>query len=95
MWDENEFRCRVADDIIAGFYDLTVHRKKGLSGIPDSVFTYNRRGKKHILESFAQILSVSPSHGSAGGGTTLTIRGNGFSPDLLNNAILVDSLPCR
>ena len=95
MWEENEFRCRVSEDIVAGFYDLTLHRKAGLSGIDPSVYTYNRRGKRHILESFGQILSVSPSRGSAGGGTTLTIRGNGFSPDLLDNSILVDTLPCR
>ena len=39
MWDENVFRCRVADDIVAGFYDMTLHRKKGLAGIDTSVYT--------------------------------------------------------
>ena len=95
MWDEDEFRCRVSEDIVAGFYDLTLHRTTGLSTISPSVYTYNRRGKRHILESFGQIDSVSPSSGSAGGGTTLTIRGSGFSPGLLDNTILADSLPCR
>ena len=95
MWDENEFRCRVADDIVAGYYDMTVHRKQGLADIDPSLYSRSRRGKRHILEAFGQVLSVSPTSGSAGGGTTLTIRGYGFSPDLLDNNILADSLPCR
>ena len=42
------------------------------------------------------ITEVSPSVGSAAGGTVLTITGLGFEPEeMLNNDITVDSLPCK
>ena len=48
------------------------------------------------MEIFPVITDVSPSTGSAAGGTVLTITGMGFDPEeMLDNDITVDSLPCK
>ena len=47
------------------------------------------------MEIFPVITDVSPSVGSAAGGTVVTVKGMGFDAvKMLDNVITVDSLPC-
>ena len=44
-----------------------------------------------------EVNSISPSRGSIGGNTLVTITGSGFSPDLFSKGTVVriDGLPCK
>ena len=68
---------------------------QGLSGHDPGSFSQNHKGLSHHVEIFPVITKVSPSVGSAAGGTVVTIKGLGFdAAKILDNVITVDSLPC-
>ena len=59
----------------------------GLTSTLSSGFTYK-------LAMTSQITSVTPSRGGTGGGTTLTIRGSGFSNTQSDNVVTIDGTEC-
>ncbi len=51
-------------------------------------------GIKNGFAQFAEVTSVHPMHGSTFGGTEMTIRGVGFSPEIANNVVTIGPLEC-
>ena len=52
-------------------------------------------GFTYRTDMTSEITSVTPSRGGTGGGTILTIKGNGFSNTLNDNVASIDGTPCE
>ena len=78
------FKCEVGE-VSAGSYNVSVLLPKGIAAngpaISSTIFR-DGHGTPYNVQVFAQVHSVHPSLGSLAGGTTLEIRGSGFSEAL-------------
>ena len=88
-------RCTESSSQEAGKYNVTEHVIVGYANND----MYMRRASSDPTEYFEftalpTIASVSPNTGNIGG-QYLTLKGTGFSPNLINNTVTVDGNDCK
>lgn len=97
IW-EDFFRCELGD-FAAGSYTVSVHLPYGLAWdnaqISAGLFSRDAKGTPYELQYFPTVKSIHPKLGSIAGGTTVTIRGGGFSMDDDDNVVFVGGIACR
>ena len=66
----------------AGSFNVSVQYEGTLRGgrplVVTSAYRYDRSARPYMYQTYAEVTSVSPSNGSAAGGTLVTITGRGF-----------------
>ena len=66
----------------AGSFNVSMQYDGVLKGsrpfITNSVYRFDRIGRPYMYQTFAEVLSLSPTSGSLAGGTIVTITGRGF-----------------
>jgi len=80
------FEC-VAPNVSAGAYPVVVFSREGLAG-PAAPLLYERP------LALANFSADSPTRGSLGGGTVLTLRGSGFAEAAADNLVTIAGAPC-
>jgi len=97
-------------DIPAGFYNSTItlsnidsqsyNLATGYTNFfpnkeTDSQFLASLGGISYLVAIYPVIQSISPSHGSLAGGTTITITGSGFNNDTTTLRVVVGGVDCK
>jgi hypothetical protein len=82
----------------SGSYNVSVLLPNGLAWanpIDAGLFSHDGHGKKYQVQYFPVVNELYPAKGSRAGGTTVTIRGQGFSMDPGDMLVLLDGVACE
>ncbi|KAL6460366.1 hypothetical protein MHYP_G00303320 [Metynnis hypsauchen] len=86
-WTNENITC-LLPSLPPGVYDVSV--RIGNRGYPQI-----SAGVNATIEYVLQVSGLSPQQGSLYGGTTVTITGSGFSPDLTDNTVTLGGTRCE
>jgi hypothetical protein len=91
------YRCELGS-FESGSYNVSVLLPPGLAWnnpVDTGLFSHDASGKKYQVQYFPNVAQLWPDSGSHEGGTTVTIRGQGFSMDEEDIVVLLGGVRCE